>query len=258
MRRPDCFDRVVAYHEAGHAVASWRLGDGIGSVTIDPGRRPQDDEGYEGLFVPPRGDRSARSGWGHRFAVVLMAGAAAQRLHSPRSSVPHCARIDQRLACDLAAVMCRSAEAQSAFLGWAKAEARALIKQDWHLVELLAARLLTDRTLDGEAATALLAKTDADTWARVREAVARLTPRDYEQAEVTAIVERRRARPVTRAKVARSALRILAEAGSAGRETVSIVDLARSIALDLDSHGHDEAVAAEKVSTILGGLRSAA
>lgn len=68
---------------------------------------------------------------------------------------------------------------------------------------------------------------------------------------MTAIVERRRARPITRAKVARSALRILAEASSAGRETVSIADLARSIVLDLDSHGLDEATATAKVASIL-------
>lgn len=178
MKRSASRECIIAYHEAGHAVASWRLGDGITRVTIEPSCDAEREERYDGSFTAGRGDRSALGGWGFRYAVMVLAGPAAQRAYDPRSQVPDTAGYDHRELDNLAVIMCRSPEAQRAFVAWAKAEARALIRQDWHLVEALARQLMVDRTLDGPTATAILAETDAALWVRVREAVAGLTRRD--------------------------------------------------------------------------------
>lgn len=158
--RPRPERRAAAYHEAGHAVASWRQGDGIGAVTIAPGTMP-DGRPTGGLFLLLRGgDRSAASGWGHRHLVMTLAGPAAQRVHDPCSYVLSCARYDLEEAGNFAFVMSTSREAARALLLWAHAEARARVAADWHLVEALAVALLAETTLTGEAATAILEAAD--------------------------------------------------------------------------------------------------
>lgn len=130
MKRSASRECIIAYHEAGHAVASWRLGDGITRVTIEPSCDAEREERYDGSFTAGRGDRSALGGWGFRYAVMVLAGPAAQRAYDPRSQVPDTAGYDHRELDNLAVIMCRSPEAQRAFVAWAKAEARALIRQD--------------------------------------------------------------------------------------------------------------------------------
>lgn len=168
MNRPPAVSRAAAYHEAGHAVASWRLGDGIGGVTIAPGIDPETGAAIEGAMILARGDRSAASGWGHRHLVVVLAGAAAQRALDARSCVLSCAASDLRSARAFAAVMCRSREAERALLTWAQAEARAIVSADWHLVEVLAAALLTATMIAGEVAIAILVEAEARARTRWR------------------------------------------------------------------------------------------
>jgi hypothetical protein len=152
--------RAAAYHEAGHAVASWRNGDGIGSVTIEPGV-DADGDPYGGLFTLRLGGiRTMASGWGHRHLVMTLAGAAAQQVHDPRSGVLACAATDLRQARDTAFVMSSTREAAQALLLWALAEARGRVAADWHLIEVLAGALLDATTLTGEAATTLLAEAE--------------------------------------------------------------------------------------------------
>lgn len=149
--------RAAAHHEAGHAVASWRQGDGIGRVSIEPGTDARTGAVTGGRFTLLReGDRSAASGWGHRHLIMTFAGPAAQHAHDPRSCVRSCAALDFQSARAFAAVMCRSYPAERALLAWAQAEARALIAVDWHLVEVLAAALIQAVEIDGVTATSLL------------------------------------------------------------------------------------------------------
>lgn len=176
--RPAAVARAAAYHEAGHAVASWRQGDGIGEVSIEPRTDPVTGDGIGGLFTLLRGgDRSLASGWGHRNLVMTLAGAAAQHRHDPRSCIWSCATGDFRSARDFAAIMTRSRESERALLAWAQAEARALIAADWHLVEILAHALIEAVTIEGTAAMAILDAAEAAESARLRRAHAADPPR---------------------------------------------------------------------------------
>lgn len=158
--RPLSVRRAAAYHEAGHAVASWRNGDGIGSVTIVPGINVDGDP-YGGMFwLRPGGVRTMASGWGHRHLVMTLAGPAAQRVHDPRSGVLACAATDLRQARDTAFVMSSTREAARALLLWALAEARGRVAADWYLIEILAGALLDATTLTSEAAVTLLAEAE--------------------------------------------------------------------------------------------------
>lgn len=152
--------RAAAHHEAGHAVASWRLGDGVGTVTIKPGVNSDGTPNGGHFELPRTRERTIASGWSHRYLVMVLAGAAAQRAHDPCSAVLSCAAHDLRSAGDLAAIMSTSREAARALLLWAHAEARARVAADRHLVEALAAALLVATTLSGEAATAVLVAAD--------------------------------------------------------------------------------------------------
>lgn len=161
MRTAASVALAASYHEAGHAVASWRQGDGIGGVTIMPGLCPRGFGADGGRMTLVRGgDRSAASGWGHRHLVTLLAGAAAQRAHNPRSCVLSCARFDISDARGFAGVMCRSAESERALLTWAQAEARALVSENWHLIDVLARILFRAQTIEGGVATAILETID--------------------------------------------------------------------------------------------------
>lgn len=169
MARSDPVVRAAAFHEAGHAVASWRQGDGIGNVSIEPHTDPESGKVSGGRFTLMRGgDRSAASGWGHRHLVMLFAGPAAQHRYDPKSCVWSCAAVDFDKARVFAVVMARSREAERALLTWAQAEARALIAGDWHLVEVLALALVTRITIDGDAAMAILDTTDRESRTRER------------------------------------------------------------------------------------------
>ena len=160
MTRPAAVIRAAAYHEAGHAVASWRQGDGIGAVSIEPHTDPETGAYTGGRITLLRGgDRSSASGWGHRHLVMIFAGAAAQHRHDPRSCVRSCAAEDFRSARAFAAVMARSREAERALLTWAQAEARALVAADWYLIGVLATVLIDTVTISGAQATAILAVT---------------------------------------------------------------------------------------------------
>ncbi|MBY0257745.1 hypothetical protein [Methylobacterium sp.] len=157
MDRPASVILAAAYHEAGHAVASWRQGDGIAGITIIPGVDPRTGRPHGGVFTLPKGgDRSALSGWGHRYLVTTLAGPASQRKHDPRSNVLSCAGQDFSDARMFAAAMARSRESERALLMWAQAEARALIAANWHLIDILARSLFRVRQIEGASAIAIL------------------------------------------------------------------------------------------------------
>jgi hypothetical protein len=82
--------RVIAFHEAGHAVIAWQLGLCIKTVSIVPA------EGWQGHTVyhksPLRGSNLDYSDRGHRrtekMIEVALAGPAAQVIAAPNSWSP--------------------------------------------------------------------------------------------------------------------------------------------------------------------------
>lgn len=77
-------DEPLAFHEAAHAVAMWKLDFGIGSISIDP------DERTSGHTQPARvydleseRDRRRRRYMVEQNAIVLHAGSVAEQLLRP-------------------------------------------------------------------------------------------------------------------------------------------------------------------------------
>ena len=89
-RRPNLPLSVIAYHEAGHAVAQWKLGFKIKEVTIVPKAE------VAGSVSHKRSLRLYRLAWDiptgkqlgryHDLIVTTLAGEAAQRRFSSRRS----------------------------------------------------------------------------------------------------------------------------------------------------------------------------
>ncbi|WP_207919316.1 hypothetical protein, partial [Methylobacterium segetis] len=82
--------------------------------------------------------------------MILFAGPAAQAMHNPDSDIAWGGSRDVAEAKNLAAIACRSPDSVSPFLRWARSEARALVRADWHCVDALASALLSRGTLSGE------------------------------------------------------------------------------------------------------------
>lgn len=145
----------VAYHEAGHAVASVLLGVGLRSVTIvpDAGR------GTLGLCqgTPPgRGFRPDAAVDGRTMrrlqdqVMVLLAGGIAEYEFTRRHNHRGCDH-DYRVAADLAGYACGGGKELEFFLGWLGERVRGLLRNraHWPAVEALAAALMERRTIGG-------------------------------------------------------------------------------------------------------------
>jgi hypothetical protein len=148
--------RVCAFHEAGHALAAWRLGSEIILVTIRPSTWPETRLPSEGR-VEHRSGRGDHRAFPHHQAIIYFAGPAAQARHDPRSGVRHDATWDHDAAENVARIACRSPASIGPFLRLADHEARALVRAEWHCVEALAETLVARETLSGPEAVAVLA-----------------------------------------------------------------------------------------------------
>jgi hypothetical protein len=153
-------DRIIAYHEAGHAVAGilyrvlpWRVELGL--------RGHADGRVSEGecSSAPSDEDQIIREGpraaWPH--LVIDLCGAAAERLvHDDERAITAGAGPDELGARRLAELACRSPVAA----GWAgrhdalvlaaKEAASRLVADHYALVQMVAKELVLRRRLDGE------------------------------------------------------------------------------------------------------------
>jgi hypothetical protein len=142
----------TAYHEAGHAVASFLTGAAIQAVSIVP---EGDDLGsvthrpFPKWFQPDvEGDARHRHLIERRI-VVLFAGKEAERRYSGRVS-PGVAASDYRTAVNLATYVA-DGEQTGPFCEWLRVRAKCLVTMHyWPLVEAVAAELLKRRRLTGK------------------------------------------------------------------------------------------------------------
>ncbi|MEA1835175.1 hypothetical protein U8607_24110 [Methylobacterium durans] len=104
--------------------------------------------------------------------MILFAGPAAQAIHDPQSDIRRAATRDLADARNLAIVACRSPDSVAPFLRWARSEARALVRVEWHCVEALASALQLKDTLSGEKAVSIMEAADLDHRARLLAAQA--------------------------------------------------------------------------------------
>ena len=151
---------TTAYHEAGHAVASFFLHTGFRRVTIVP-----DDEaaghsldGMGGRFhgQPDCEMTPAIRDYLERHIQVLLAGEIAQRKHSPRSVRQHHGRSDRHHAVGLALYINSDPRAVELYLRWLEHCTEGLVVTRWAMVETVAEALAEHKTLTRAQVRALI------------------------------------------------------------------------------------------------------
>lgn len=161
MRRDD-----VAYHEAGHAVAAVLTGvrfttsDPAISIVPDPTRGTKDcysqgrtNLGFAPILTVMEGlpvefeelVLAAKHSEAERFATVLLAGEAAQRIHSPRNIRKVHFKGDHETALHYLSVF---ADPAAEFERMRK-QAKALMIDHWNIVGALAIRILISKEMSG-------------------------------------------------------------------------------------------------------------
>ena len=155
-------DELLAFHEAAHAVALWKLGLGIRSITIDP------NAGIAGHTIPARAydleaERAPRV---RRYiveqnAMMLHAGNVAEQLLRPGTKESHSASDHDRIHSE----MCEVEDDGSIHIAWCnylwqRTYTLLAWPGQWKLIVALARALLTYRTLDGRSAEFYLKRLD--------------------------------------------------------------------------------------------------
>ncbi len=159
---------AVAYHEAGHAAAAWRLGIEFSEVTIVPA---EDALGYvrrSGVVFRKQvretlelGGSDRSRAWAQfraeRYAVYCFAGFAAQKRFDPRSARNSHARSDREAALEGLRFLYPPDEIR---LHWRilKMRAEAFVRGHgvWDAVTALAEALIARKTLSGEEAREIM------------------------------------------------------------------------------------------------------
>lgn len=156
----------IAYHEAGHACAVWRIGATLERVVINPPDRQGRSLGSGGR-VHHRGPAGVpHAEFIRRRLLMLYAGPEAQRQHDPASDVLRGGAGDYADAENLAAIGYASPETRAAVLRMAEREARSFVRAEWPCIDALAQALLRTPTLDGAAAIAVMRVAGAHRTAR--------------------------------------------------------------------------------------------
>ena len=145
--------RVIAYHEAGHAVVAFNERVAIHSITIkacrDYAGRVIRANPYQGIKLNI--DNTLRSRNRVRAVVrVLLAGFIAQKMKYPDSYRSHHDKTDRQTAADLI-LRIASPSTPDASLKLLGLEVRDTLTAQWYQVEALARELLKQRTLSREA-----------------------------------------------------------------------------------------------------------
>jgi ATP-dependent Zn protease len=143
---------ATAYHEAGHAVATflinpaWFRGASIMPEDGSLGRvRHSNPIGRIRLDLE-KGDRARLRV--ERAIQICLAGPAAQKRAFPRSVRKWQATSDYSTAADLAIRICGSAESASAFLIWQEVVTNDMISGRWKHIERVASALIQHQELD--------------------------------------------------------------------------------------------------------------
>jgi hypothetical protein len=145
---------ATAYHEAGHAVAAWRLGIALrrNGVTIVPDKE-RESSGSTSLVQTVRRadiDSSGRNSIRAERAVqVMLAGQIAQRRYNPRSIRHYHAESDRKSAIDLLFYFTADTKELEAWLKLLHIRTENMLSNPdvWNAVKRLAAALVQMRTI---------------------------------------------------------------------------------------------------------------
>ena len=127
----------VAYHEAGHAVISYRLDFYLGSATIVPDHHQGTEGSQSGESTWPDGSRDAD------YIVSLYAGGAAQRRFNPAAEGKGCGQDDEKAGELLQSHPDLNEERL-------RKRSHELVAKHWPEIEAVARALLDERTLSGD------------------------------------------------------------------------------------------------------------
>ncbi len=156
----------TACHEAGHAVAAWRLGVRTKSLSIIP----KVDSLGQHVHHPYLGGINLEWDGGARaqrraenMALVSCAGPAAQRRFSPKGFRNYHAEGDWHQAIDLLSCLSGDAEVLSAYFKLIDLQAQKFVAAPflWELIESLAEALLDRHRLTGKEVRAVIADSTA-------------------------------------------------------------------------------------------------
>lgn len=154
---------TTAYHEAGHIVAAWVQGIGVGSATVV---RNGDIAGSVTLVDSDQRilvSLDEAGAWKHRMRVekeiiVCVSGPLAQRKFSPRSMRRWHGAGDYEAAVNWASSICGSGKQIGAFITWLETRAETLLDHGWPAVCAVAEGLMRSGTLTQNEIEALLAR----------------------------------------------------------------------------------------------------
>jgi hypothetical protein len=150
--------RMIAYHEAGHAIADLRLGLGLPHVSIirDAQKRTL-------------GTTSSYDGWddersAHAWLITLYAGFAAESRATPKLADVRRARDDYGRADEILVALYGRRGIKARREEWqGKAAAFVRKKANWRAIERFAAELVEHGEIDGQCADVLLDVADGAT-----------------------------------------------------------------------------------------------
>jgi len=184
----------TAFHEAGHAVMSYRLRRGLKCVTIEPeptkrslghtqntkkiGFRPdlrQQRKIEDEILIclaGPAAEREKRGLYNHRGAAADYQKAADLALYVCADEI--CAYTDQHQLC--AFVHDVDAEQASAYIRWLQVKCRKIVELNWYIIEALASQLLEHKRIGARKVRTIIKNAiEADYQARL--ALARRDPK---------------------------------------------------------------------------------
>jgi hypothetical protein len=143
-------DRIVAFHEAGHAVVGWRVGLWPRGVSIvssgDAAGHVEHKLGIDPVELECRSPYRLMNAVTKNIMVSL-AGEIAQRRHDPRSVRRYQGRSDRLHAAHLAAAVGAEGEEAEAMLRWLALRTEKVVAGHWRFVERVADTLVSERTL---------------------------------------------------------------------------------------------------------------
>jgi hypothetical protein len=155
-RRSMTLDEAIAYHEAGHVIATWAT-KGLKAVGGSSIERAEDHEGATSSKWQLKGaDLEVAMTPRTRLRIedeikTLLAGGIAQRRFNRRSVRHWHGKSDREKAIDLAEYVNHSNEQTEAFLRWMTVITEDLVTRYWQAIEDLAVELVRRRTMSGEA-----------------------------------------------------------------------------------------------------------
>ncbi|WP_395697208.1 hypothetical protein [Methylocella sp.] len=151
--------RIVAIHEAGHAVAVERLGLKLKAVTVVPKENIGGTVHHNDTLrrLKRTGDDSDRERLkAERVIMLCLAGPEAQKRFDPNSDWEACGESDFAAAAELSRHFFGEGDSAVAFMEWMKVRTCDLVGQNWSLIEHLADQLIERKTIGGDEAMLLI------------------------------------------------------------------------------------------------------